>query len=113
MSEGLQVLGFISSRGGCLLSELAVEMCVPVISLHGWVDLLCSTGYLKRCEQDHGECPCAKNGARCALCQCSCHVVQAGVAMKIEVTERGMAMIRRGSVEVSKDEVVPDNGRLP
>ncbi|MDD1729142.1 MAG: hypothetical protein LUQ50_08730 [Methanospirillum sp.] len=113
MSEGLAVLGFIHSRGGCLLSELSVEMGVPLSSLHGWVDMLCSTGYLKRCEQDHGECPCSKSGSRCVACRCSCHAVQAGKPMKIEVTERGMAMVRRSSDEISKDEVVSDYGRLP
>lgn len=112
MSECLAVLGFINSRGGCLLSELSVEMGVPVSSLHGWVDMLCSTGYLKRCEQDHGECPCTKDGARCVACRCSCQAVQKGAPMKIEVTERGMAMIRRSSDEISTAEVVPDNGRL-
>ncbi|HWQ66153.1 MAG TPA: hypothetical protein VN372_04700 [Methanospirillum sp.] len=112
MSEGIGVLGFIHSRGGCLLSELAVEMGVPVRSLHGWVNMLCSTGYLKRCEQEHGECPCAKNGTRCVACRCSGHAVQGGEPLKIEVTDRGIAMIRRRSDEVSKDEVFPDNGKL-
>lgn len=113
MSEWLEVLGFIHSRGGCLLTELSVEMGVPVSSIRGWVDMLCSTGYLKRCEPDYGECPCEKNGSRYVSCRCSCHAIQAGNPMKIEVTERGIAMIRRSSDEIRKDEVVPENGRLP
>ncbi len=99
MSEGLKVLGFISSHGGCMLNELAAELRIPVISVHGWINLLCSTGYLMRCGQDHGECPCAEDGSRCAICRCSCHTVQKGVPMKIELTERGMAMVQRRSDE--------------
>lgn len=106
MSEGLEILGFISSRGGCILTELSVEMGIPVGSLHGWMDLLCSTGYLRRCEQDHGECPCSKNGFRCVSYRCSCAAVQTGIPIKIEVTEKGLAMVRRSSDKNQNVEVV-------
>ena len=114
MSEGLEVLRYINSHGGCLLSELSVQMGVPVTSLHGWVEMLCSTGYLKKSEQpDHGDCPCATRGSHCVACRCSCKAVKEGNPMRFEMTERGMAMVRRGIDEINKDEVVPDYGRLP
>lgn len=113
MSEGLDVLHFIHSRGGCMLTELSTEMGIPMSSIHGWVSLLCSTGYLKRCEQDHGYCPCESSGKRCVACRCSCSSSQSGTPIRIEVTERGMAMVRRRSDETEDREIIKNDGRLP
>ncbi len=112
MSEGLEVLGFINSRGGCMLTDISSELNLPISSVHGWISLLCSTGYLKKCEQEHGSCPCEKNGTRCVHCSCTCKAVQTNTPVRIEVTERGMNLFRRSSYETGKTEVVPDNGRL-
>jgi len=106
MSEGLEVLGFINSRGGCMLTDISSELNLPISSVHGWISLLCSTGYLKKCEVEHGSCPCEKNGTRCVHCSCSCKAVQVNTPVRIEVTERGMNLFRRSSYETSRADVV-------
>jgi len=113
VSEGLAVLSLISSRGGCLLSEISVELGIPKNSAGGWIDMLCSTGYLRRCGQEQTECACEKSGIACISCRCSCRDARDDPAVRIEVTEKGRDMIRRGCDEEKESEIVNRNGRLP
>ncbi|HWQ64938.1 MAG TPA: hypothetical protein VN429_11020 [Methanospirillum sp.] len=112
MSEGLEVLGFIHYQGGCMLSDICSELNLPLSSVHGWISLLCSTGYLKRCEAENGSCPCEKSGKRCVSCSCSCKATQVGIPVRIEVTERGMDLFRRNKQKIGKTKIIPDDGKL-
>jgi len=112
MSEGLEVLGFINSQGGCLLTDICSELNLPISSVLGWISLLCSTGYLKRCEQEHESCPCEKNGKKCVSCSCACKAAITGTPIRIEVTERGMDLFRRNLHETGKTKIITNDGRL-
>ena len=94
MSEGLHILRLISTKGGCLLSELAVELNVPVSSVTGWVQMLCSIGYLKQDGRVESGCECTGSCSACVCCHCS-HSEKKDDSVRIEVTERGLAAIRR------------------
>ncbi|MDD1723833.1 MAG: helix-turn-helix domain-containing protein [Methanospirillum sp.] len=112
MSEGLEILHFISTRGGCLLSELAVELGVPKSSVISWVSMLCSTGYLKDTSEKTTGCSCRNHGMKCLCCNSSCEEQKAPES-RIEITERGHELIRRELDEKTGTEIVPGHGRLP
>lgn len=112
MSEGLEILHLISIRGGCLLSELAVELGVPKNSVASWVSMLCSTGYLKDMSEKTSGCSCRKNGLKCVCCSSSCEE-QKITENRIELTQRGHELLRRRWDEKTGTEVISGNGRLP
>ena len=99
VSEGLAVLSLIGSRGGCLLSEISAELGIPKKSAGGWIEMLCSTGYLRRCGQEHKECACEKSGIACISCRCGYRDAGDDPGVRIEVTDKGRDMIRRSCDE--------------
>ncbi len=108
MSEAVQILRYIGTTGGCLLSDIAIHLGIPVRSVNGWVVLLCSTGYLHRSGQYPCASPCGGSGPVCSGCCSACHAVPAGLPVRIAVTERGWDLIRRNNHENRTEE--PLNG---
>ncbi|WP_181391334.1 helix-turn-helix domain-containing protein [Methanospirillum stamsii] len=113
MSEGLEILHLIHSRKGCLLSELALELGIPTSSVSSWVSMLCSTGYLKKDLGESVDFSCKKNGMKCSCCNCSCENQIKTNESRVELTKRGLALIRRKWDEKTGSEVISGNGRLP
>jgi len=113
VSEGFEILHLINLRGGCLLSELALELGIPKNSVVSWISMLCSTGYLKREGREEQTCSCRKNGMKCVCCHCSCKEQNNRNECRIELTERGRSLIRRRCDEKTGSEIISGNGRLP
>jgi hypothetical protein len=98
MSEGLKVLSYIHEQKGCLHSDLARIMGIPLDSLNGWIHMLCSTGYLTQSEEiNHEKSPCSNGRHTCVSCKCSCHADKSGMLLKVEITKKGIAMIQRNN----------------
>jgi|GEM_PF-1447473 len=114
VSEGLEILKFIGVRGGCLLSDLAIELGIPKSSVISWVSMLCSTGYLKKKEDEQEPCSCKKSGLKCVCCSCLCNEQKNNPENRIELTSRGIEFIRgRQDEKNGVSETISGNGRLP
>ncbi|MBN1167693.1 MAG: MarR family transcriptional regulator [Methanospirillaceae archaeon] len=95
MSEGLFILHHISNHGGCLLSEIAVELGIPKSSVSSWVALLCSTGYLQKEGEESSDWVCRKSGMKCACCHCPLIAQENYHDSRVTLSSRGIAFIRR------------------
>jgi len=113
VSEGLEILYLINRRGGCLLSELALELGIPVKSVQSWISMWCSTGYLKRDGEESPGCACRKSGMKCICCHCACEEMKNSNESRVELTKRGKTLLRRKWDEKTGSEIISGNGRLP
>jgi len=106
VSEGLEILHLINRRGGCLLSELAIELGIPIKSVQSWISMWCSTGYLKRDGEESPGCTCRKSGMKCVCCHCACEEMKNSSESRVELTKRGETLIRRKSDEKTRSKII-------
>lgn len=95
VSEGLEILYHINRRGGCLLSELVLELGIPEKSVQSWIRLWCSMGHLKRVGEDASGCTCRKSTIKCVCCHGSCKAMKNSTENRVELTKRGQSLIKK------------------
>ncbi len=96
MSNGFDLLVSLGTRNTSTLSEIAMELGIPVNAVQGWIDLLCCTGYLERSGSEDHPCSCSScpAGTSCVSCRCASSRLPSPDT-RFELTDRGREYVRR------------------